>query len=236
MKKLIFKPGDICYQNNADGSFALIKILEVDDKQVGDVQWQVYHVLIYANQVVFPEAAFIPQLAIQALHTPLAADDVDRNFTLFVHIPVENKELNGYLEYLKHTDFSRYLEKAGLNQNEVLHAAQEAYNNGILFHDSNDFEKAICEYEKAVDLFPLFYEALDNAGFANMRLGRFNEAIRFFQRSYEVQPESHVAFFEIGECLYKLGDLEKAKIHLQQGLKIWPAQEVFHELLEKLGK
>lgn len=232
----MLKPGDICYQNNVDGSFSVVKILEVDDKQIGGVQMQVYHVLIYANQVSLPEADFVPQLPIQTLHAPLAADDVNRNFSFLAHISVENEEINGYLEYLKHTDFSRYLEKVGLSQTEVLRAAQEAYNNGILFHDSNDFEKAVYEYEKAVDLFPLFYEALDNAGFANMRLGRFKEAIRFFQRSYEVQPESHVAFFEIGECLYKLGDLEKAKIHLQQGLKIWPTQEVFHELLKRMEK
>ena len=71
--------------------------------------------------------------------------------------------------------------------------------------------------DNAVDLFPLFYEAIDNRAFTYMELGKVAEALQDFETSLEVNPDGEAAFFSRGECLMKLGQLLAAEAVFQEG-------------------
>ncbi len=52
--------------------------------------------------------------------------------------------------------------------------------------------------------------------------GRYEEAIGHFEKRLEHSPRAVDAYWRIGRCYHKLGDLDSAELNLQKNLKIFP--------------
>jgi len=88
------------------------------------------------------------------------------------------------------------------------------------------------EYEKALEIVPFFFEAIDNMAFNYMEVGDYDTAMIFFNESYNLNPESFTAFFSIGECLYKLDKFQEAIEIFQNGIIKYPEQKnIFDKFL-----
>ena len=114
-----------------------------------------------------------------------------------------------------------------------MHVANELYTKALTLTDEKKYEEAIEYYSKAFEMFPLFYEAMDNRAFVKMDLGRWQDAIDDFQISLSVNPESVLAEFSIGECYLKMKDYLSAKEQFEKALLIDPNDKRSQELLTK---
>ncbi|MBK8350075.1 MAG: tetratricopeptide repeat protein [Saprospiraceae bacterium] len=69
-----------------------------------------------------------------------------------------------------------------------------------------------------------------------MDLGKWNEAIEGFKQSIQVNPNSLLPIFSIGECYLRLKEYPKAKEYFEQAVQITPNHPKPKEFLEMTNK
>ena len=230
-EKLSVKLGDILVQQDKDG-WTAIKILAVDPWPDGTA---VAHCLTYKSASNKPTVASLKQAPVLAWHAPIDAGSFSKGWERIGNKAPPKDELVGFVEYLKLTNFPRYVTFTGQDSKEIVRKANEHYKRAYALGDQGKKTEAIAEYSKAIELFPLLYEAIDNRAFMYMELGRNQEALHDFEESLRVNPNGMAAFFSKGECLMKLGKLKAAETIFQEGQNRFPEQRAtFAKFLEKV--
>lgn len=228
---LVVKPGDVIVQHNENGWSAL-KILAVDPWPDGT---SVAHCLMYEPVSCKPAVNSLSESMVRAWHAPIDAGSFSEGWERLGNQPPSKDELVGFVEYLKLTDFPRYVTFTGQQTEDIVGEANEHYQRAYQLGDQGKRVEAIAEYGKAIDLFPLFYEAIDNRAFTYMELGELWEALSDFDQSLRVNPNGVAAFFSRGECMMKLGDLSSAEAVFREGQNRFPEQSaLFREFLERV--
>ncbi len=106
-------------------------------------------------------------------------------------------------------DEIKYDEKPLTAPTEILTAA-ENYNNGYMAFQSNNYNKAIEFYRKAILLDPNFIDAYDNCGLSYRRLGNLDSAAYFYKASIKIDPTAVIAHGNLAIVYSEKGDLENA--------------------------
>jgi len=224
-QKLIVKPGDMIVQRDKDG-WVTIKILAVDSWPDGT---SAAHCLTYKPVPSKPTTESLKRAEVRIWHAPIDARSFKEGWELIGNQTPTKDELVGFIEYLKLTDFPRYIDFTGQDSKDIVAKANEHYKRAYYLGDQGKRVEAIAEYSKAVDLFPLFYEAIDNRAFTYMELGKIREALSDFELSLRVNPNGMAAFFSRGECLMKLGDLAAAEAVFLEGRGKFPEHRAMFE-------
>ncbi|MDJ1471538.1 tetratricopeptide repeat protein [Xanthocytophaga flava] len=211
-----FTTGDLFYLQS-DQQYHLYKLL------MDDAAFNCYHVLTYAPLDRVPVQIDVETLDIWMYHLPIDKEAFV-NATLLTNQPIIAEDLIGYHEYLRQTKAPK----------EYIPVATAYYRDGLRLTDEKKYPEAIDAYSKAVDLFPQFYEAIDNRGFCKMDLGLWEDAIDDFHLSLEENPNSLLAEFSMGECYYKMGEYEKAKLHFEIAHQIDPNHQAPIQFLAKV--
>lgn len=214
------KPGDVIVQKNNTGSWDVIKILLID-RVPG--RGGIAHCLSYQDQKNKPDFSTARLAPIRILHVPILAS----NFVyweLLGNETVSREQLVGFIEYLKMADFPRYMTFTGQYSHTAIRRANEHYKLAYALGEKGKHGEAISEYSKAFELFPLFYEAIDNRAFTYMEIGNYEEALNDFEQSLRVNPDGVAAIFSKGECLMRLGELSAAEKIFSAGLEKFPLQ------------
>lgn len=217
------KIGDIFYIFS-DNKYFVYKLVRKDD------QTQIHHVLVYKPFDVEPVNVNIKDLEILAKHLPI---DNPKNYKIIANVDVLPEELEGFYEFLKLTDFARYLEESGKTIEEVVNSANSFFLKADNAYKAENFREAIENYTLALQVYPLFFESIDRRAFAKMALGEYLDAIKDFEFSLMINPNSVIAEFAIGECFFKLGDFQKAVEQFEHTLKLFPEDDLTVEWLEK---
>jgi tetratricopeptide (TPR) repeat protein len=212
-------PGDLIARQEPSGSWRVIKILEVEALSDGT---SIAHCLIYNDAQYKPTANSLGTLGVRVWHVPVSASSFGSGCERISKQAVSRNELAGFIEYLKLTDFPRYVAFTGQDLEDIVHRANEHYKRGCDLSDQERRAEAIAEYSQAVDLFPLFYEAIDNRAFTYMEQGDYNEALADFKLSLRVNPGGVAAFFSTGECLLRLGHAAQAEEIFEDGTTRFP--------------
>lgn len=210
------REGDLFYVLH-EGSYQPYKLL------VNDIDFSCYHVLAYEPLDTVPSQGDADNLNIRVYHFPVDAGGF-KDPVVFGNRKVLSQELTGYHEYLRQT---RHYE-------EYTPLAIAYFNDGLRLTDENRHREAIDAYSKAADLFPLFYEALDNRAFCKMDLGLWEDAVSDFLASLQVNPDSTLAEFSIGECYLRLKRYPEAKAQFEKALSIDPGHQLSITFLEKV--
>jgi len=208
------REGDIGFTQLPDKKYYPFKILKIETWPDNSTVW---HVLNYDLLDHEPTEIDVKTFKVRSWHAPIASFEKDAKF--IANLPVTNDELKGYFEYLKQTDFRRYIKESGVDLNKIIGEAQEYYKKGCQLDDEKKHKEAIDAYTDAIGIFPLFLEAIDNRGFAKMDLGNYKDAIPDFQQSLEIEP-GFAAQFSLGECHFKLKEYAKAKQEVEKSLAI----------------
>ncbi|MCA9016518.1 MAG: tetratricopeptide repeat protein [Planctomycetaceae bacterium] len=228
-EQLNLKPGDIISHQTEDGDWSTVKILLLDEWPDGSFA---AHCMTYHSTPEKPTKSTVNELSVFIWHAPIDAASFSNGWELIDTQPVVENELNGFLEYLKQTDFPRYLDFTEQDAEQVINQANEHYQQAYALGTEGKHQEAIAEYTKAIEYFPLFYEAIDNRAFSYMDLGDYESALNDFESSLQVEPNGDAAFFSKGECLMKLGKLKEAEAIFQAGLERFPEhKEIFDEFL-----
>ncbi len=82
---------------------------------------------------------------------------------------------------------------------------------GDLYRGVGLFDKAIEEYERALDLAPHFYDIRNRLGICLREEGKKKEAFKEFQKIYKEKPSYTEAQIQLGITLYSLGQKKEAR-------------------------
>ncbi|MGH8079908.1 MAG: tetratricopeptide repeat protein [Lysobacter sp.] len=208
------KPGDYLIHRDEDGDWQTVYLLEVDRWPDGS---EVFHCLSYAPVRERPSADALDALQVRIYHAPIDSAEFRAHWSVLHSRPVTDRDRLGFFEYLKHTDFPRYIEASGQDLSEVIARANAAYREGCALNEQAQPRQAIEHYTRAFELFPLFFEAIDNRAFSLMDLGEHVAALAGFEDSLRVNPQGEAALFSRGECLLKLGRYDEAEAAFREG-------------------
>jgi len=98
------------------------------------------------------------------------------------------------------------------------------YYLATIYSDRFDFNKAIYHLERAILLSPDgdFYEGLYALGMAYTKIDQYAHAIKYFSRAVRIKADSALCFYNIGLCIEKLQDYEKALVAFNEAYSINP--------------
>lgn len=100
--------------------------------------------------------------------------------------------------------------------------AEGYFNRGNTYHDKGNFDRAIGEYTKAIELKLDYTEAYYNRGHVYHRKGDFDQAIANYSEAINLNPEYANAYNNRGVAYYNKGDYEKAIADLNRAIDLRP--------------
>ena len=100
----------------------------------------------------------------------------------------------------------------------------EYYNNrGLVCADRQDYQRAIADFSKAIELNPQFAQAYNNRAMAYTLQGDFEKALPDFSKMIEFNPKSAqaycnrgVVYYHLGLIAYELPNLFRAKNYFEK--------------------
>jgi serine/threonine protein kinase/Flp pilus assembly protein TadD len=95
-------------------------------------------------------------------------------------------------------------------------------NLGDSYRETEIYDKAIVEYEKAKELDPNYASPYIGLGYALNGLGDNKKALSFFNKYISISPIDARPYDAMGDIYYHIGDLDKAKLNYQEALFIKP--------------
>ena len=99
----------------------------------------------------------------------------------------------------------------------------EVYNNrGIAYMNKGDYDLAIADYSKAIDIIPGFAEAYNNRGIAYFNRGYFDQAIADYSKAIYINPMCAHTYYHRGYVYYNKGDYDRAIADYSKSLEIDP--------------
>lgn len=231
-QRLELLAGDVIVKKDKDG-WTAIKVLAVDPWPDGSAA---AHCLTYRPVARKPTIASLRQANVFAWHAPIDAANFSTGWERIGNQAPTEDEFTGFIEYLRRTDFPRYADFTGVDVEELTRKANEHYQSAYALGSENKREEAIAEYSQAIELFPFFYEAIDNRALTYMELGKHRDALCDFEASLRVNPDGITAFFSRGECLMKLGDLKAARAVFKEGKTRFPEKRSLFDDFLKLAQ
>ena len=92
--------------------------------------------------------------------------------------------------------------------------AEVYYTRGIAYCESGDYDQAIADFTKAIELEPGRAEGHYNRGTAYSKKGEVKLAIEDYTEAIELKPDYADAYYNRGGAFLRLGEWEKAKADL----------------------
>jgi len=100
------------------------------------------------------------------------------------------------------------------------------YNLGILYQDLGELELAKEQYRNLITIDPNSYPAYNNLGYIALVFeDNYEEAVRYFSKAVELNPQYDQAWCNRGVAYYYLQEWQKARADFLQSLKINPNNE-----------
>ena len=93
---------------------------------------------------------------------------------------------------------------------------------GAVLSNQKNFDKAVINYKKSIEINPDYAEGHNNLGSALYKLGKFNEAIDSYQRAIKIKPNFTEAYNNLGLSFEDLGKFNEAIDSYQRAIKINP--------------
>ena len=84
------------------------------------------------------------------------------------------------------------------------------FTKGVSYQDKGQWDKAIAEYNKAIEINPSYAEAYYNRGVAYGRKGQYDQAISDCNKVIELNPSYAKAYYNRGVAHYFKGKYDKA--------------------------
>lgn len=100
--------------------------------------------------------------------------------------------------------------------------AEEFFNQGNLFYDLGDFEKAEEQYKRAIQLNQEYTEAHNNLGVLFYNSEKYEKAEEEYREAIRINPEGAEAHYKLGVLLGKLKRYGEAEKEFREAIKINP--------------
>jgi tetratricopeptide (TPR) repeat protein len=105
---------------------------------------------------------------------------------------------------------------------------KQVYRMALIYALELDFEEAIKEFDKAIELDPKNPDSHYNKGVALYKLHRYEEAIEEFDKAIELDPNNPVYHNNKGNALDDMGKYEEAIEEYDKAIELDPNNPVYH--------
>ncbi len=111
-----------------------------------------------------------------------------------------------------------------LSEEELKLDVEPLYFRGIAYERLKEFDKAVADFRRVLELDPDNADALNYLGYTWVDRGEnLTEAFDMIRKAVALEPESGAITDSLGWAHYKLGEYEEAKIHLEKAVVLTPA-------------
>ncbi|RMF35185.1 MAG: tetratricopeptide repeat protein [Chloroflexi bacterium] len=110
-------------------------------------------------------------------------------------------------------------------------SAQELLEQGVALIKQEQYEEALIELEKALELAPEDADVHANLGVAYVNLGRTEEAIAEWQEAIRLNPDHYLAHYNLGVAYDDLGRTEEAIAEWKEAIRANPDYAPAHHEL-----
>jgi tetratricopeptide (TPR) repeat protein len=109
------------------------------------------------------------------------------------------------------------------------------YNRGSAYNIKKDYDRAIIDYTKVIEIHPKNQPAYIARAFAHGRKRDYDRAIADFSKAIEIDPKNATAYLARGDMWAFKGDRQRAITDYRQVLAIDPTRSSASEGLKRLG-
>jgi Flp pilus assembly protein TadD len=113
-------------------------------------------------------------------------------------------------------------------------SAYDLFQRGHALLADRHFAQAAIVLERANRVEPGKGSILEALGRAYFNSGQAEPARATFEALLEVDPSSHYAHFAIGQCLKRLGQVDRARTHLRLAVALSPDEPLYSGALGRL--
>jgi tetratricopeptide (TPR) repeat protein len=103
----------------------------------------------------------------------------------------------------------------------------------MLANQTDRYEEALQLLERAIEISPDDPAIIDSLGWAQYKLGRYDEALANLRRAYAAFPDHEVAS-HVGEVLWMMGRQDEAIEIWREALETRPDSELILEAVDRL--
>jgi tetratricopeptide (TPR) repeat protein len=116
---------------------------------------------------------------------------------------------------------------------QVAPSGQQIHNNlGDVYMRQGNPQKAIEEFQKAIEINPNYADAYHNLGNTYQQIGEIDEAIPYYQKALEINPNLWQSYQNLAAIYFNSGDYEKALENIKKALEIDPQNQNLRENLK----
>jgi Flp pilus assembly protein TadD len=112
--------------------------------------------------------------------------------------------------------------------------AYDLLQRGHALLEGRHFAQAAVVLERANRLEPGKGSILEALGRACFNSGQAERAREAFEALLEIDPSSHYGHFAIGQCLKRLGRIDRARTHFRLAVALSPDDPLYSGALERL--
>lgn len=131
------------------------------------------------------------------------------------------REFDSGMESAKSGDFQTALQhfRHSLGNNlSTKQTAQVYYNIGVCFYQLKQADKAVAEFEKAINLNPNYEKAFYALGMAFSDLKNFDDAEKAFRQALKLSNNGEI-WFDLGLVLFELKKYDDSAVSFQNAIK-----------------
>ena len=121
------------------------------------------------------------------------------------------------LDAIKKTSESKYSVVGS-----VVKIAEEAYSKGCEYSKNGNYDQAISEYTKAIEINPNYEQAYGNRGGSYANHGNLPKAISDYTKAIELNPKDVMNYYNRGTVYKDQGDLAQAASDFTKAIEIDP--------------
>ena len=104
--------------------------------------------------------------------------------------------------------------------------ANNSFNSGVDKYEQGDFQGAITDFSKAIEINPQDASAFLNRGVAKTKLGDYPGSIADFTKALEINPQYANALHNRGAAKAALGDYQGAIADYNKAIEVDPKDAV----------
>lgn len=212
--------GDILINKNHHHWYT-VYIVALD---INEQQHSIAHSIIYQAQKQKPSLDSLNQSQIANQHAQIDINDL-KDWHKLTHKKPTAHDLKGYIHYLKHEHFERYVHFTGQNKEKIITKSmafdQKANNEKRQGHVNN----AIVLYKKAIELYPKNTTAMEHLASLYMETDLYEDALALFESSLRIHPNNSKGQLLLGQCLLHMERFYQAKRVFQDGIHLFPKQK-----------
>jgi Flp pilus assembly protein TadD len=113
-------------------------------------------------------------------------------------------------------------------------SAYDLFQRGHALLDGHHFAQAAIVLERANRVEPGKGSIVEALGRAYFNSGQADAARVTFEALLEIDPSSHYAHYAFGQCLKRLGQIDRARTHLRLAVALSPDDPLYSAALERL--